>query len=157
MTMQTIVRKANMADVKDIHALLLSTAGEGMLLPRSLTQLYSHVRDFFVMRGADGALIGCGALSIIWEGLAEIRSLLVAPACRGLGYGRLLVRACLDEAPQLGLQRVFALTYQVAFFERQGFSVVSKDVLPQKVWVDCIHCAKFPDCDETAVLLDLAP
>jgi len=157
MTMQATVRKARMEDVKDIHALLLSTAGEGMLLPRSLTQLYSHLRDFFVMRDAGDVLIGCGALSIMWEGLAEIRSLLVAPACRSSGGGRLLVRACLDEARELGLRRVFALTYQVAFFERQGFSVVSKDVLPQKVWVDCVHCAKFPDCDETAVLLDVSP
>jgi amino-acid N-acetyltransferase len=149
-----------MEDVKEIHALLLGTAGEGLLLPRSLTQLYSHLRDFFVMRDEDdedSGLIGCGALSMVWEGLAEIRSLLVAPACRGMGGGRLLVEACLDEARELGLRRVFALTYQVAFFERQGFSVASKDVLPQKVWTDCIHCPKFPDCDETAVLLDLAP
>jgi len=151
------VRKARMEDVKDIHALLLSTADEGMLLPRSLPQLYSHLRDFFVMLDAGNVLIGCGALAIMWEGLAEIRSLLVAPASRSLGGGRLLVRACLDEARELGLKRVFALTYQVAFFERQGFSVVPKDVLPQKVWMDCIHCAKFPDCDETAVLLELAP
>ena len=155
MTMQNMVRKARMEDVKDIHALLLSTASEGLLLPRSLTQLYSHMRDFFVMRDADNVLIGCGALAIMWEGLAEIRSLLVAPTCRGLGGGHQLVLACLDEARSLGLGRVFALTYQVAFFERQGFSVVAKDVLPQKVWVDCIHCAKFPDCDETAVLLEL--
>jgi amino-acid N-acetyltransferase len=159
--MQAVVRKARMEDVKDIHALLQSAAGEGMLLPRSLAQLYSHLRDFFVMHDAGhdagNVLIGCGALAIMWEGLAEIRSLLVAPACRSSGGGRLLVRACLDEARELGLRRVFALTYQVAFFERQGFSVAPKDVLPQKVWVDCIHCAKFPDCDETAVLLDLAP
>ena len=155
--MQTAVGKARMEDVKDIHALLLSTAREGELLPRSLAQVYSRLRDFFVLRDAGNVLIGCSALSIIWEDLAEIRSLVVAPACRGSGGGCLLVRACLDEARELGLKRVFALTYRMEFFERQGFSVVSKDVLPQKVWMDCIHCAKFPDCDETAVLLDLAP
>ena len=154
--MQGAVRKARMEDVKEIHALLLSASREGVLLPRSLAQLYSHSRDFFVMRDADNALVGCGALAIIWEDLAEIRSLLVAPACRGSGGGGQLVRACLDEARELGLKRVFALTYQMAFFERQGFSVVSKDVLPHKVWTDCINCPKFPDCDETAMLLDLA-
>ena len=153
--MRASIRKARMDDVKEIHAFLLSTAGEGVLLPRSLTQLYSHLRDFFVMHDADNVLIGCGALSIVWERLAEIRSLQVAPICRRQGGGQLLVQACLNEARELGLNRVFALTYQVAFFESQGFSVVPKDTLPQKVWLDCIHCVKFPDCDETAVLLEL--
>ena len=149
------VRKARMSDVKSIHALLLSTSGEGLLLPRSLSELYGHVRDFFVLHDEEGRLIGCAALSIMWDDLAEVRSLLVAPDLRGGGRGYLLVKACLEEARALGLTRVFALTYQVAFFERQGFKVVSKDMLPQKVWMICIHCPKFPDCDETAVLLEL--
>lgn len=154
--MHGAIRKARMEDVKEIHALLLSTSNEGVLLPRSLTQIYSHLRDFFVLRDDAGTLVGCGALSIIWDNLAEVRSLLVMPSARGHGGGHLLVNACLDEARELGLKKVFALTYRVDFFERQGFTVVSKDVLPQKVWMDCIHCPKFPDCDETAVLLELA-
>ena len=150
------VRKARMQDVKPIHALMLSTGHEGYLLPRSLSDIYSRVRDFFVLHDENGALIGCSALAITWENLAEVRSLLMVPDLRGGGGGHLLVSACLDEARSLGLARVFALTYQVRFFERQGFQVVSKDTLPQKVWMDCIHCPKFPDCDETAVLLELA-
>ncbi len=151
-----VVRKARMQDIRSIHALMLSTAQEGYLLPRSLTELYSHVRDFFVLHDPGDKLIGCAALSIMWENLAEVRSLLMAPELRGGGGGYRLVNACLEEARSLGLAKVFALTYQVAFFERQGFHVVSKDILPQKVWMDCIHCPKFPDCDETAVLLELA-
>ena len=152
---EATVRKAHMQDVKAIHALMLENEPEGTLLPRTLTQLYGRVRDFFVLHDAQGRLIGCSALSIMWENLAEVRSLLIAPELRGAGGGHLLVKACLDEARTLGLTKVFALTYQVAFFERQGFHVVSKDSLPQKVWVDCIHCPKFPDCDEIAVLVEL--
>ena len=155
--MQAAIRKARMDDVKEIHAFLLNAAGEGMLLPRSLTQLYSHLRDFFVMLDENNVIVGCSSLSIVWEGLAEIRSLQVAPACRRKGGGKSLVQTCLNEARELGLKRVFALTYQVEFFVSQGFSVTPKDMLPQKVWLDCIHCAKFPDCDETAVLLELEP
>jgi amino-acid N-acetyltransferase len=150
------VRKARMTDVRNIHGLLLGAAGEGVLLPRSLSDIYGHLRDFFVLYDQRGLLVGCAALSIVWENLAEIRSLLISPDKRRTGGGGLLIRACLDEAGQLGLRKIFALTYQTPFFQQYGFIPVSKDVLPQKVWTDCIHCPKFPDCDETAVLLEIA-
>ena len=152
--MTCLIRKARLLDVKPIHQLLMGCAAEGLLLPRSLTQLYQHLRDFFVIE-EDGLVVGCGALSIIWEGLGEVRSLAVVKECRNKGYGRLLVEACANEARELGVTRLFALTYQVAFFERLGFAQVSKDVLPQKVWTDCVNCPKFPDCDEVAVLMPL--
>ena len=65
------------------------------------------------------------------------------------------MEACVSEARGLDIHRLFALTYQLPFFNALGFSVVEKEVLPQKVWVDCVHCPKFPDCDETAVLLEI--
>ena len=150
------LRKATVRDVKSIHSVLLQAAAEGLLLPRALNQLYNHLRDFHVLDSYDGAgLMGCCALSITWEDLAEIRSLVVSKSLRGQGYGRRLAQACMDEGVALGIGRVFTLTYAVEFFETIGFVKVSKDQLPQKVWADCIHCPKFPDCDEHAMLLDL--
>ena len=150
------LRKATVRDVKPIHAMLLQTAAEGLLLPRALNQLYNHLRDFHVLDACDGSgLAGCCALSVTWEDLAEIRSLVVNVSLRGQGYGRMLARVCMDEGAALGIGRVFTLTYQVEFFGTLGFGEVSKDQLPQKVWADCIHCPKFPECDEHAMLLEL--
>lgn len=149
------VRKARIQDVRTIHALLMDCSKQGLLLPRSYNQLYSHLRDFFVLAQTKGPILGCCALSIAWEDLAEVRSLAVAQECRGQGWGRRLVEACLSDAITLGIYRVFTLTYQAVFFERLGFQIVSKDNLPQKVWADCLHCPKFPDCDETAMAIDM--
>ena len=154
--MNLSVRKARMGDIRAIHALLMTSSADGLLLPRSLTDLYGHLRDFFVVEG-DGATVGCGALSIIWENMAEVRSLAVAAHARRKGCGRLIVEACIAEARELDIHRLFALTYQLPFFNALGFSIVEKEVLPQKVWVDCVNCPKFPDCDETAVLLEIYP
>ena len=149
------VRKARMEDVPAMHGLLLASARQGLLLPRALIHLYGHVRNFMVAADAAGRTVGCCALAPVWEDLAEICSLVVQDDLRRQGVGRLLVRACLEEGPTLGITRVFALTYQEAFFARLGFAVVDKSVLPQKIWADCVHCAKYPDCDETAVFLNL--
>ncbi|MBW1720846.1 MAG: N-acetyltransferase [Deltaproteobacteria bacterium] len=152
-----MVRKAVTGDVKAIHGLLGHYAQQGLLLPRSLSELYDHMRDFFVIQG-DGQreeILGACALGICWEDLAEIRSLAVTKGQQGRGYGKRLVETCIEEARSLGLPRVFALTYVPRFFLKLGFREVPKSSLPQKIWADCIHCPKFPDCDETAVLLEL--
>lgn len=153
--MKLAVRKARMTDIRHIHNLVLTCSADGLLLPRSLSQLYGHLRDFYVVEDESGELVGCGALSIVWENMAEVRSLAVEHKVRRQGCGRLLVNACIEEAKALAIHKLFALTYQLPFFQALGFSVVEKDVLPQKVWMDCIHCPKFPDCDETAVLMNL--
>ena len=151
-----VLRKAHIADVKAIHKLLLANAQKNLLLPRSLSQLYARLRDFFVVsRGEDGPVVGCCALSLCWEDLGEIRSLAIAEQDQSCGLGAQLVAVCLDEARQLGLPRVFTLTYVVDFFERLGFRVVDKNTLPQKVWTDCMNCPNFPECDETAMILAL--
>lgn len=147
------IRKARMGDVKYIHKLLFDCAQRGQLLARSLSRIYGSIRDFYVVEDEAGGLMGCCALSICWEDLAEIRSLAVAEDRRGQGLGRTLVTACLDEARELGLSRVFALTYEVGFFGHMGFAQVEKNDLPQKVWTDCLNCPKFPECDETAMLI----
>jgi amino-acid N-acetyltransferase len=150
-----VVRKAHMDDVKAMHGLLLQCAQKGLLLPRALIFLYGHVRNFVVAEASDGEILGCCALSPVWEDLAEICSLVVRDDLRRKGLGRQMVDACLVQCRELHLKKVFALTYQEAFFARLGFRAVDKNVLPQKIWADCFHCAKYPNCDETAVYLEL--
>ena len=146
------VRKARMEDVPAMHGLLLASARQGLLLPRALIHLYGHVRNFMVAADAAGRTVGCCALAPVWEDLAEICSLVVQDDLRRQGVGRLLVRACLEEGPTLGITRVFALTYQEAFFASITSRTPKKS---KKIWADCVHCAKYPDCDETAVFLNL--
>jgi len=154
---KTAIRKAKIGDIKAIHKILNQYAERGLLLPRPLSELYDHLRDFVVLvQGGEGEkILGLCALGICWEDLAEIRSLAVIQERQGNDYGRLLVEACLQEAKSLGLHKVFALTYAESFFAKMGFRVVEKSTLPHKVWADCLKCAKFPECDETAMLLVL--
>jgi len=156
---KVIVRQATLADVERMHALINQFADQGLMLPKSRNKLYQNVRDFWVAEKVDLAtgervFAGCGALHVLWEDLGEIRSLAVSEGFQGNGVGREIVRVLLQDAARLRLPRVFALTYQVAFFERLGFVEVDKDTLPRKVWGECLDCPKFPNCDERAVVLD---
>lgn len=144
-----MIRKAALYDTQDIHRLLLGFAKDGLVLPRSLVEIYEGIRDFHVCV-EDDRIAGVAALSIYWENLAEVRSLAVNTDYSGRGIGRALVQACLEEARQLGIGQVFALTYQPEFFRKLRFSQIDKAQLPQKIWRDCMKCAKFPDCDELA-------
>jgi len=149
-----MLRKAQIDDIKDIWKLLTHFAGKGDMLSRSLSELYESLRDFYIFEEG-GSLIGAAALHIVWEDLAELRSVAVSVEAEHRGVGTMLVNACIDEAKALGLKRVFCLTYKPEFFGRFGFRVSDKTELPQKVWGDCIKCVKFPDCDEIAMILDL--
>ncbi len=149
-----MIRKAILQDARQIHKLLLNYAKDGLVLPRSLMDIFEAIRDFYVFV-EDERVVGAAALNICWEDLAEVRSLVVDKNHNGRGIGRYLVEACIAEARQLGIGRVFALTYQQTFFEKLGFQVIEKSELPQKIWGDCIKCAKFPECDEIALSLSL--
>ena len=150
-----VVRKARATDVPAMQTLVAHFAARGELLPRTLGELYQHLRDFFVCE-VDGDIVGLCALSLYWEDLAEIRTLAVHGAHGGKGLGAALVTACLEEAAALGVRRVFALTYRPGYFERFGFRTIDKRELPQKIWKDCIKCAKFACgracCDEIALI-----
>ena len=150
-----MVRDARIGDAKAIHKLLLQFAQQGEMLPSSLAEIYEFIRDFYVYE-IEGQVVGTVRLHISWADLAEVRSLAVDTGQAGHGIGRKLVQSCLDEARELGLGRVFALTYKPGFFARLGFAEIDKSELPQKIWRDCINCAKFPECDETAVAIELA-
>jgi amino-acid N-acetyltransferase len=143
-----------MEDVRQIHSLLQYYAGKKLLLGRSISSLYDHLRDFIVYEQQNGALSGACSLHICWENLAEIRSLAVSEESCGTGIGRALVGHCLTEAAQLGITRVFTLTYQPEFFRKQGFADIDKKELPHKIWADCINCVMFPDCDEEALMYE---
>lgn len=149
-----MIRKARIADVKIIHKMLLNYAKDGLMLSRSLAELYEGIRDFYVYE-QDGEVVGTVCLEICWDDLAEVRSLAVVEGRGGRGVGRQLVEACLEEARELGLKRVFALTYKPGFFEKLGFHLIEKSELPHKIWTDCIKCPKFPECDEVALSITL--
>lgn len=149
-----MIRRARIDDVKKIYAILQHFSARELLLGRSLSSLYDQIRDFLVYENSEG-IVGVGALHVCWENLAEIRSLAVVEAEHGHGIGRALVQACLEDMEKLGLNRVFTLTYQAGFFEKLGFRKIDKSELPHKVWSDCIHCPKFPDCNEEALIREL--
>jgi amino-acid N-acetyltransferase len=150
------IRKATILDVKHIYTLLRDYAEQGVLLGRSLSDLYDQIRDFSVaVDEASGRMLGICGLHICWEGFAEIRSLAVTAECKKQGIGRALVEACQDEAIRLGSTRLFVLTYVPEFFKKLGFDTVDKAILPHKVWRDCINCVKFPDCDEESLIKTL--
>ncbi len=149
-----MIRKARVGDVRAIQGLIEGSASKGEMLHRSLSEIYDNIRDFYVFQG-NQSLSGTCALHVCWEDLAEIRSLTVLEEERKKGIGSELVKACLGEAEQLGVRKVFALTYEPTFFQRFGFGTVDKATLPHKVWSDCLKCVKFPDCDEIALILQL--
>jgi amino-acid N-acetyltransferase len=150
------IRKATITDVKQIYDLLRGYADQGVLLGRSLSDLYDQIRDFFVaVDESDGRVLGICGLHICWEDFAEIRSLAVAADGKSQGIARTLVEACQTEAVELGITRLFVLTYVPEFFKKLSFDPVDKAILPHKVWRDCVNCIKFPDCDEEALLKGL--
>ena len=148
------VRKAKISDVDSIHSLVSSYAELDRMLFRSKADIYENLQSFCVVE-IDGKVVGCCALQIIWADLAEIKSLAVDKDSSGAQIGSSLVTTMVEEASQLGIKQVFALTLEPGFFEKAGFSQVDKDTLPMKVWSDCAKCPKQDNCDEIAVIRTL--
>jgi amino-acid N-acetyltransferase len=148
-----VIRRATLRDVKSIHRLIAEQAQSGHILARAMSELYSQVKDFIVSEDdGSGEIVGCGALQIVWEDLAEIRSLAVQTEYQGQGLGTALIEALLEESGQMGVSKVFVLTYRPELFQRLGFALMDKSLLPHKIWADCIRCTKFPECDEIALV-----
>jgi amino-acid N-acetyltransferase len=150
-----MIKKAEIKDVQKIYELLQLYWEQGILLPRPLSTLYENVRNFLVYKDENDDLLGCCALSFCWEYLAEIRSLAVHPDHTKKGIGSMLLKAQLKEAVDFKIKKLFTLTYVPDFFQRFGFKKIEKKNLPLKIWSDCIHCSKFPNCDEIAMMLHL--
>jgi len=145
-----VIRPAAAADVEKIEALLQPVARQHLILPRNRDNLFQHLQEFLVAE-YDRQLVGVVAMHIYGTNLGEIRSLVVDTDYRQHGIGSLLVEACERWAMGLGIVRLFALTYVIRFFTRLGYTRVSKESLPHKIWTVCVHCEKFADCDEVAV------
>jgi len=149
-----LFRKAKISDIEAIHQLITYFADKDLMLARSRSSLYESLREFSVA-DVRGRVIGAGSLHIIWDDLAEIRSLAIDEDYQGQNIGRGLVETFLTEAVDLEIPKIFALTYQDQFFIKCGFRIIKKEDLPQKVWKECINCPKFPNCDEVAVIKEL--
>lgn len=150
-----IIRRATLADAQAITDLVNHFATQGQMLPKTILQVFEHLREFVVAVDNENNVVACGALRLMWHDLAEVRSLAVHERAQGKGYGRRIVEALMDEGREMGLARIFALTYQTDFFARLGFHECERDIFPQKVWLDCSACAKRNACDEIAVMLVL--
>ncbi len=148
------IRKAKLSDTEAILNLVNQYAKEGLMLARSRSSIYEYIRNYSVYE-IDGEVVGIGALSILWEDLAEIRTLAVKKELFGKGIGKELVNHFLNEAKELGIVKVFTLTYQTEFFLSCGFHEISKEHMPHKVWKDCLNCPKFPNCDEVLMVREI--
>ncbi len=149
-----MIRKASQADVPLIHRLVEHYARKERMLHRSLEDIAEHIRCF-CMAEDSGRAVACSALHVYAPDLAEIKSLAVDEAFTRRGLGAGLVRYQLEEAATLGIGRVFALTYEAPFFEKQGFHLSDKQGMPEKIWRDCMYCQKYDDCDEVCVAIDI--
>ncbi|MEP6756265.1 MAG: N-acetyltransferase [Chthonomonadales bacterium] len=148
------IRRAKTEDMIAVQALINFFADRDQMLHRSMSELYENVRDFFVVE-VDGEIVGCAALHVTWKDLAELKSLAVSEKMQGSGFGRQLIEACIQDAETAGVRKVFALTYVPKLFEKLGFALVDRSLLPRKVWTECVFCPKFPDCGEIYVLYTL--
>jgi amino-acid N-acetyltransferase len=119
-----VVRRATTADVRRVSALVGHYSDRGILLGKALVTLYEDVQEFWVAE-LEGEVVGCGALHVLWEDLAEVRTVAVDPAARGRGVGHAIVAELIAAARRLGVARVFVLTFEVAFFRRHGFREIT--------------------------------
>ncbi|GBC62760.1 GNAT family N-acetyltransferase [Desulfonema ishimotonii] len=147
------IRKATIKDIKAIHRLLHRYSDQGDLIPRPLSRLYDHIRDFSVAADPEtDTVVGCCALQFCWEDLAEIRSLAVESDRRGQHIATRLVETCIGEARSFGMRKLFCLTFKPEFFGKFGFVTIDRSELPLKIWADCMLCVKFPDCEGIAMM-----
>jgi amino-acid N-acetyltransferase len=152
-------RKAILPDAEHIHDLICAYSGDGTLLPRTLAEICENVRDFVVLEDVledatenGSRIIGCGALHLYGTHLAEIRSITVAPWAQGRGGGGRLVKALLAEAKRHRVDCICLFTRKPDFFGAQGFSVVQREDIPDKIYKDCHACPRYHCCDEVAMV-----
>lgn len=151
---EVVIERPHLKDVDKMKKILDIFAAKGELLARSRMDFYEKIRDFYVSR-VNGEIVGLSALHVLWEDLAEVRSLAVLDEYQGRGIGGILVEKCMADAKELGIGKVFTLTYRPGFFVRHDFAEVDKSMLPHKVWKACLDCVQFPDCNEIAMIREV--
>lgn len=149
-----MLRGAHINDAELMNKLVNHFAQKDLMLARPLSELYENIRDYYVYI-ENGSVVGCAALHIFWKDLAEIKSIAVEEDYQKRGIGKQLIQKCLEEGKVLGINRLFVLTYIPEFFERMGFKRVDKELLPHKIWSECVKCYKFPDCDEVPLIIEI--
>jgi amino-acid N-acetyltransferase len=151
--MEYAIRRARTGDVRAIGGLVDDNVGSGRLLGKATVTLYEDVQEFWIAeRVDDGQVVGCGALHVMWEDLAEIRTIAVRPDCQGKGIGHQLVEALLGSARELGVRRVFVLTFAVGFFAGHGFGQIDGSPVSHEVYEELLRSydegvAEFLDLD----------
>ncbi len=147
--------KPTLEDVTQIKNIIDEFAKKRDILPRSFEDIAERIREFFVVKSSD-EVIAISSLRIYFPYLAEIRTIAVKESYQGKGLAKLLIDKQLEEARELGIKSVFALTFRVDFFKKVGFKLIDKKQLPQKkIWEDCVKCPFFPDCEEEAVIMQI--
>ncbi len=149
-----MIRNAKMSDASEILNLVNYHAERGLMLKKCPYDIYKNIQGFFVYE-ENGQVIGCARISVAWKDLVEVASLAVHKDHIKKGIGTKLVEKCLSRAKELGVPRVFSLTYQCDFFKKCGFTEVDRDTLPHKVFGDCLNCSKVECCDEHAFIKDI--
>lgn len=146
------VRKARLKDANSIKKLIDYYADMKKVLPKTREDIYEGLRDYFV--AVEGKkVVGCCALHILLGNLAEIKSLAVDPKHTKKKAGTALLQACIEEARSLGIKKLFTLTGAPQFFRKNGFRKTQPSKLPSRIWYECAICPKFPNCDETLLVL----
>jgi amino-acid N-acetyltransferase len=146
------VRRARTTDIPGIEALIAPLVQARILLGKDRVIFYEAVQEFRVAETLEGALVGCGALHVIWEDLGEVRTLAVASEWRGHGVGHALLERLASDARDLGLSRLFCLTFETEFFGRHGFHEIGEAVVSPDVYAELVRS---PD-EGVAEFLDLA-
>ena len=141
------IREAKTSDAEAIYALVSYYAERDKMLFLSMAEIYENLQRFVVAE-VNGVVVGCCSLWVFWSDLGEVKSLAVDKGSAGKGVGRALVKGIVDRAAEIGLSRIFTLTLEAGFFEKLGFELINKNLLPMKVWSECAKCPKQANCDE---------
>ena len=149
------IRQAKVQDVKQMHKIIEFYADNKEMLHRSLNSIYENIQEYVVAE-VKGKIIGCGALHVSWDNLAEVKALAVEKTYARQGIGTKIVKTLEQNALGLGIFTTFALSFKPTFFQKMGYEVISREVLPQKIWSECINCHLFPDCGEVPLIKDLS-
>lgn len=151
---EVICRNATVEDVEPLYIMIEEYAQRGIMLPRSRQALTRQI-DQFVIAEINGKFVGCGSLFRLGNDLVEVRSIGLRDEGKGKGVGSMILEKLTEEARRQKIPKIMALTYAVDFFLKNGFTVVEKEIFPEKVWTDCVNCKKQHACDEIAVLKKL--
>ena len=149
------IRPAKVQDVKQMQKIIEFYADNKEMLHRSLNSIYENIQEYIVAE-KESKVIACGALHVNWEDLAEVKALAVSREFVRKGIGREIVKTLEKNAINLGIHSTFALSFKPEFFKNLGYEIISREVLPQKIWSECINCHLFPDCGEVPLIKDLS-